>query len=325
MPPALALLTTAFALTFAATAQAWIPNDPGISGAGWQADQWNFLPGTGVDAPRAWDNLFAAGQARRQGREDRRARQRRRVRQPRALQEVAGPQGDPLRQGLRLLRARGQRRDACEGSDAHPNDDYGHGTHVVEHDRRDAEQRPRPDRPRLRRDDHPGQGAQPHGDGDEETIAEGIRFAVKRGAQIINLSFEFGSRTTSRVADPADRRRRPVRALQGRRDRRRCREHGAQPRRATRPRCRAWSASARSPSTAAPPTTPTPARAWTSSRPAAARTRRCPTSRTACRTARSAARSTSSRSRARSSRRSATRPTTSGRAWPRRTSRPPRR
>ena len=38
-----------------------MPNDPGISGPGWQADQWNFLPGTGVDAPRAWDNLFAAG------------------------------------------------------------------------------------------------------------------------------------------------------------------------------------------------------------------------------------------------------------------------
>ena len=36
------------------------------------------------------------------------------------------------------------------------------------------------------------------GEGDEETIAEGIRFAVKRGAQIINLSFEFGSSTTRR-------------------------------------------------------------------------------------------------------------------------------
>ena len=36
------------------------------------------------------------------------------------------------------------------------------------------------------------------GDGDEDTIAEGIRFAVKRGAQIINLSFEFGPRARRR-------------------------------------------------------------------------------------------------------------------------------
>ena len=59
-----ALLTAACFLALAAPASAWIPNDPGIAGTtpgGWQNDQWNFLPGTGVDAPRAWDNLIAAG------------------------------------------------------------------------------------------------------------------------------------------------------------------------------------------------------------------------------------------------------------------------
>ena len=58
-----AAVVIAFFLAFAAPAQAWIPNDPGTSGVpgGWQQDQWNFLPGTGVDAPRAWDNLIAAG------------------------------------------------------------------------------------------------------------------------------------------------------------------------------------------------------------------------------------------------------------------------
>src|ERR687889_1644190 len=58
-----AVLTAFLVLVLAAPASAWIPNDPGMSGVpgGWQGDQWNFLPQTGVDAPRAWDNLIAAG------------------------------------------------------------------------------------------------------------------------------------------------------------------------------------------------------------------------------------------------------------------------
>ena len=43
------------------TAGAWVPNDPGrakVSG-GWERMQWNFLPGSGVDAPWAWANLLA--------------------------------------------------------------------------------------------------------------------------------------------------------------------------------------------------------------------------------------------------------------------------
>src|ERR1700742_3626781 len=64
MPSVRALATIACFFALAAPASAWIPNDPGMAGStpgGWQSDQWNFLPGTGVDAPRAWDNLIAAG------------------------------------------------------------------------------------------------------------------------------------------------------------------------------------------------------------------------------------------------------------------------
>ena len=59
-----ALLTVACFLALAAPASAWIPERPRHERrrpGGWQQDQWNFLPGTGVDAPRAWDNLIAAG------------------------------------------------------------------------------------------------------------------------------------------------------------------------------------------------------------------------------------------------------------------------
>src|SRR3954449_11729886 len=37
-------------IAHAAQAPAFVPNDPG-NGGGWQAMQWNFLPGTGVNAP----------------------------------------------------------------------------------------------------------------------------------------------------------------------------------------------------------------------------------------------------------------------------------
>src|SRR3954465_813171 len=54
---AVLVIVVAAVFLAAAPAHAWTPNDPGIGGAGWQADQWNFLPGTGVDAPRPGDNL----------------------------------------------------------------------------------------------------------------------------------------------------------------------------------------------------------------------------------------------------------------------------
>src|SRR6185503_14338104 len=60
-PPAVrvrvAIATVFTALVAAAPAHAWVPDDPGRSGTpgGWQNDQWNFLPGTGVNAPLAWD------------------------------------------------------------------------------------------------------------------------------------------------------------------------------------------------------------------------------------------------------------------------------
>jgi serine protease len=39
----------------------WYPNDPGKGGTagGWAQMQWNFLPGAGIDAPDAWANLIA--------------------------------------------------------------------------------------------------------------------------------------------------------------------------------------------------------------------------------------------------------------------------
>ena len=88
-----------------------------------------------------------------------------------------------------------------------------------------------------------------YGDGDEDSIAKGIRYAADQGAQVINLSFEFGTSTSAAdqipliaaavryarrkgaliVAAAGNTRlqpRRLPRGAAGRRQRRRVTEHG---------------------------------------------------------------------------------------------------
>ena len=114
-------------MVLAAPAEAWIPNDPGTSGVpgGWQQDQWNFLPGTGIDAPRAWDNLIAAG--RPGGRGVKIA----------VVDSGVSYKRSPDLSTIRFTHgydfcARAGRGDvACVGHDRTPDDDYGHGTHIA--------------------------------------------------------------------------------------------------------------------------------------------------------------------------------------------------
>jgi serine protease len=195
-------LAIAVALLFPTAAHAWIPDDQGIGKLGWQADQWNFLPGTGVDAPRAWDNLFAVGRPGGKG-----------VTIAVLDSGVAYRNRDGFKQSPDLKRLRfkrgydfcartGSGLNACEGRDPYPNDDYGHGTHVTS---------------TIAETTGNGFGLtglaygatiipvkvlNSRGEGDEDTVAAGIRYAVREGAQIINLSFEFGEGTTSAAQIP---------------------------------------------------------------------------------------------------------------------------
>jgi serine protease len=164
-----------------------------MSGApgGWQADQWNFMPGTGVDAPRAWDNLIAAGRPGGRGVKI-------------AVLDSGVPYGrSPDLSSIHFARgydycARGgPGAVACAGEDATPEDDYGHGTHVAS---------------TIAETTNNGTGLtglaygatiipvkvlNRFGDGDEASIASGLRYAADRGARIINLSFDFGSAVSS--------------------------------------------------------------------------------------------------------------------------------
>jgi serine protease len=182
----------------AAAVTPYVPDDPGQAGvvAGWQQMQWNFLPGVGVDAPRAWANLLAVGRpggrgviiaaldtgvayATRDGME----------RSPdfTSSQFVKG-YDFCAHDGVEL---------ACSGRDAFPEDRNGHGTHVAG---------------TLAEATNNGIGLtglaygarimpvkvlNSDGAGDEASIAAGIRFAAKHGADIINLSLEFDSDVTA--------------------------------------------------------------------------------------------------------------------------------
>ena len=171
---------------YVAHASGLIPNDPGQTAipGGWQQLQWNFLPGTGIDAPAGWQNMVNAG--------------------------VPGGRGVTvavLDTGV-AFENRGRFRRSPDiapstfvpgydfiGPDRRPDDENGHGTFIASivaeqtGNARDATgiaygARIMP----LRVLDADGLG-------DAATIGRGIRYAARRGAKVINLSLEFDPST----------------------------------------------------------------------------------------------------------------------------------
>jgi len=168
-----------------ARASAFVPNDPGESGepGGWQQTQWNLLPVTGIDAPAAWENLIAAGKPGGKG----------------VVVAVLDTGvayrnlGRKFRRSPDLAPERFRRGYDFVDDDAYPLDHNGHGTHVTSTIAETANNgialvgiaygaRILPVRVLDRL-----------GEGDSYSISRGIRFAARRGAKIINLSFEFSS------------------------------------------------------------------------------------------------------------------------------------
>jgi len=202
--PRVAYAAPNFVATASATPPAprLIPNDPGtIVGppgppGGWVAKQWNLLPWQGqatpllpispggIDAVSAWENLAAAGRPGGRG-----------------VTVAVLDTGVAYRTvSPRFLRspdfASGQfvRGYDFVDDDRQPLDENGHGTHVAgtiaEKTNNGVGLAGIAYRAKLM----PVRVLDRQGRGQADDIARGIRFAVARGADVINMSFNFGCR-----------------------------------------------------------------------------------------------------------------------------------
>ena len=160
----------------------YIPRDPGLSGerGGWQQLQWNFLAGVGVDAPDAWQHLIDLHHPGGRG----------------VIVAVLDT-GVAYQTRKRFRRSPDfARGDFVKGwdfvdDDRYPNDENGHGTHVASTIGERTGNSIGVTGLAYGAKIMPVRVLDRFGAGDSVDITAGIRYAVRHGADVINLSFEF--------------------------------------------------------------------------------------------------------------------------------------
>jgi serine protease len=159
-----------------------VPDDQGssnVAGA-WQELQWNFVGPFGIGAPEAWSNVAAAGGAGGRG-----------VVVAVLDTGVAYANRGRFRISPDFGRWQFVKGYDFVGRDPYPNDRNGHGTFVAgtiaEATNNVVGLTGLAYGARIM----PVRVLDTEGEGEASTIAEGVRFAVDHGAQVINLSLEF--------------------------------------------------------------------------------------------------------------------------------------
>jgi serine protease len=179
---------------YVATATAFTPNDPGRGSAGgWSALQWNFVGPFGIHLNEAWQHAIDAGAPGGQGVV------------VAVLDTGVAYRNSPDGRYLKapdLARNRFVRgRDFIRGNDL-PYDRNGHGTFVTGVISQATNNGIGVTGVAYRSRVMPVRVLDHEGKGDVATIARGIRYASRRGAKVINMSFEFDSGlTASQIPD----------------------------------------------------------------------------------------------------------------------------
>jgi serine protease len=160
----------------------WIPDDEGETHelAGWQQLQWNFDGPFSVNAPEAWANLIADGHPGGQG-----------VTIAVLDTGVAYADRGPFRRSPDLNPYTFVKGYDFIAKDPYANDRNGHGTFVASTIAEATDNREGLTGLAYGARIMPVRVLDGAGEGEASTIAEGVMFAVKHHAQVINLSLEF--------------------------------------------------------------------------------------------------------------------------------------
>jgi serine protease len=165
-----------------------IPNDPGRgqTPGGWQKIQWNFTGPFGVDAPDAWANVAAAGHPGGRG----------------VIVAVLDTGVAYANHGRHHRSPDLNPHSFVRGydfvaHDSRPDDPEGHGTHVASTIAESTNNHYGLTGLAYGARIMPVRVLDARGEGDSSTIAAGVRYAAKHGAQVINLSLEFSSDVTA--------------------------------------------------------------------------------------------------------------------------------
>jgi serine protease len=164
------------------------PNDPGPSGqpGGWKLTQWNFFGPASVNAAAAWGNVAKVGRTGGRG----------------TVVAVLDT-GVAYRNAGRFKRspdfgpADFVRGYDFVGGDTHPDDENGHGTHVAGTIGEGVNNGIGLTGLAYGAKLMPIRVLDSIGEGDVPVIARGVRYAARRGADVINLSLEFSPEVTA--------------------------------------------------------------------------------------------------------------------------------
>ena len=164
-------------------------NDPGRNGevGGWTNLQWNFIGDASINAPDAWDLVASMGAPGGRG-----------------VVIAVVDTGAAYKTRGRFRRAPDLRRSTFVRGydfvdrDKRPHDEFGHGTHVSGTIAQRVNNGIGVTGLAYNAKIMPVRVLDENGEGGAFEIAKGIRYAAKRGADIVNLSLEFSPGITAR-------------------------------------------------------------------------------------------------------------------------------